>query len=100
MNNERERNNSKFRWLIGAFLLAAVVAGLLRAGRGSTSSVDLWKAEMRARGEAFTVAELLSGHKPSPTNRLADLVRARVVTHEEASRYCRSPASLKAALGM
>ena len=31
---------------------------------------------------------------------LADLVRARTVTHDEASRFCRSPASLKTALGM
>jgi twitching motility protein PilT len=31
---------------------------------------------------------------------LAELVRARLVTFEEASRFCRSPAGLKVALGM
>lgn len=67
-------SNRKFYLLVAAFLLAAVVMGLLSARRGK-SSVEQWKDELRTKGEKFTIAELLAGRKPSSTNRLGDLVR-------------------------
>jgi hypothetical protein len=66
--------NRKFYLLVAAFLLVAVLSGLLSARRGK-SSVEQWKAEMRAKGEKFTIAELLAGHIPAKTNRLDELVR-------------------------
>ena len=50
--------NRTFYLLVAAFLLCAVLMGIFSAGRGK-SSVEKWKEEMRAKGERFTIAELV-----------------------------------------
>jgi len=67
-------SNRKFHLLVAAFLLAAVLAGVLSARRGK-SSVELWKDEMRAKGEKFTIAELVPKRTGPVTNRVEELVR-------------------------
>lgn len=67
-------SNRKFYLLVAAFLLAAVLMGVFSAGRGK-SSVERWKDEMRAKGEKFTIAELLAGRTPAKTNRVEELIR-------------------------
>ncbi|MEQ2010005.1 MAG: hypothetical protein ABMA26_24750 [Limisphaerales bacterium] len=66
--------NRKFYLLVAVFLFCAVLVGVISAGR-STSSVDKWKAEMRAKGEKFTIAELIPKRTGPVTNRTAELVR-------------------------
>lgn len=66
--------NRKFYLLVAAFLLAAVLSGVFSARRGK-SSVERWKDEMRAKGEKFTVDELLAGRMPAKTNRVEELKR-------------------------
>lgn len=67
-------NNRKFYLLVAAFVLAAVVVGLVYSRR-TKSSVQQWKEARRAKGEHFTIAELLPQRRGPTTNRLADLVR-------------------------
>lgn len=67
-------SNRKFYLLVAAFLLAAVLVGVVSARRGK-SSVEQWKDEMRAKGEKFTIAELLPKRTGPVTNRLDELVR-------------------------
>lgn len=67
-------SNRKFHLLVAAFLLAAVLVGVLSARRGQFS-VEQWKAEMRAKGEKFTVVELLPKRAGPATNRVEELVR-------------------------
>lgn len=67
-------SNRKFHLLVGAFLLAAVLTGVF-SGRGRLSPVEQWKTEMRAKGERFTVNELLAGRLPATTNRIEELKR-------------------------
>lgn len=69
-----QSQNRKFYLLVGAFLLCAVLTGVFSAGR-STSSVDRWKAEMRAKGEKFTLAELIPQRTGPFTNRTDEVVR-------------------------
>ena len=74
MSSAAPPSNRKFYLLVAAFLVAAVLAGVLSARRGK-SSVEQWKDEMRAKGERFTVAELLPKRIGPVTNRLDELVR-------------------------
>lgn len=67
-------SNRKFHLLVAAFLLAAALTGVFSARRGK-SSVELWKEEMRAKGEKFTIAELLHKGIGPATNRVEELVR-------------------------
>lgn len=67
-------SNRKFYLLVAAFLLAAALAGVFSARRGK-SSVEQWKDEMRAKGEKFTIAELLPKRTGPATNRVGELVR-------------------------
>jgi len=71
-------SNRKFYLLVAVFLLAAVLTGVLPARR-SKSSVEQWKDEMRAKGERFTVVELLGKRAGPVTNRLDELVRLGVL---------------------
>ena len=66
--------NRKFYLLVAAFLLCAVLMGIFSAGRGK-SSVEKWKEEMRAKGERFTIAELVPQRSGPATNRLEELLR-------------------------
>lgn len=66
--------NRKFYLLVAAFLLAAVLTGVF-SGRRGKSSVEQWKDELRAKGEKFTIAELLAGRTPAKTNRVEELIR-------------------------
>ncbi len=66
--------NRKFYLLVAAFLLCAVVTGIFSA-RSSKSSVEKWKEEMRAKGERFTIAELVPKRTGPVTNRVAELIR-------------------------
>ncbi len=66
--------NRKFYLLIGAFVLCAVLVGVFSARRGK-SSVEKWKDEMRAKGEKFTLAELIPKRTGLVTNRMDELVR-------------------------
>ena len=87
-------SNRKFYLFVAAFLLAAVLTGVFSAGRGK-SSVEQWKDEMRAKGEKFTIAELLAGRTPAKTNRVDELKRlgnllgatGRTIGGIEHSRY-------------
>ncbi|MEQ2008760.1 MAG: hypothetical protein ABMA26_18425 [Limisphaerales bacterium] len=65
-------SNRKFYLLVAVFLLAAVGVGMLSLKMGAASVAE-WKAEMKAKGERLTVAELLRAHPPAATNRLAEL---------------------------
>ena len=67
-------SNRKFYLLVAAFLLAAVLMGLFSARRGK-SGLERWKDEMRAKGEKFTIAELLPKRTGPETNRVDELVR-------------------------
>jgi hypothetical protein len=67
-------SNRKFYLLVAAIVLAAVLTGVVSARRGK-SSVEQWKDEQRAKGEKFTIAELLAGRTAAKTNRLDELVR-------------------------
>lgn len=67
-------SNRKFYLLVAAILLAAVLMGVF-SGRARRSPVEQWKAEMRAKGEKFTVDELLAGRTPAKTNRVEELIR-------------------------
>lgn len=69
-----QSQNRKFYLLVGAFLLCAVLTGVFSAGR-RISSVDKWKAEMRAKGEKFTIAELIPQRTGPVTNRTDEVVR-------------------------
>lgn len=74
MSSAAQPSNRNFYLLVAGFLLAAVLTGLLSARRGK-SSVEQWKDEMRAKGERFTITELLQGSRPAKTNRVNELVR-------------------------
>ena len=67
-------SNRTFYLLVAAFLLAAVLMGVFSARRGK-SSVERWKDELRAKGEKFTLAELLAKRAGPGTNRVEELVR-------------------------
>ena len=66
--------NRKFYLLVAVFLLCAVLMGVFSAGRGK-SSVEKWKQEMRAKGEKFTIPELIPKRTGPVTNRTGELVR-------------------------
>ncbi len=77
--------NRKFYLLVAVFLLCAVLMGVFSAGR-SKSSVEKWKEEMRAKGEKFTIAELIPKRTGPVTNRTDDLVRlGRLLAAQSAS---------------
>lgn len=65
-------SNRKFYLLVAVFLLAAVGVGVLSLKRGAASVAE-WKAEMKAKGERLTVAELLRAYPTAATNRLVEL---------------------------
>ena len=77
--------NRKFYLLVAVFLLCAVLMGVFSAGR-SKSSVEKWKEEMRAKGEKFTIAELIPKRTGPVTNRTDELVRlGRLLAAQSAS---------------
>ena len=69
-----QSQNRKFYLLVAAFLLCAVLTGVFSA-RSGKSSVEKWKDEARAKGEKFTLAELLPQRTGPVTNRTDELVR-------------------------
>lgn len=52
-------SNRKFYLLVAAFLLAAVGVGVLSARRSGATELERYKAELRAKGEKLTFAELM-----------------------------------------
>lgn len=69
-----QSQNRKFYLLVAAFLLCAVLTGVFSA-RSGKSSVEKWKDELRAKGEKFTLAELIPKRTGPVTNRTDELVR-------------------------
>ncbi|MFA6545128.1 MAG: hypothetical protein WCS99_11990, partial [Limisphaerales bacterium] len=80
MSSAIQTSNRKFYLLVAAFLLCAVLTGVITASRSGPTELERLKTELRAKGEKLTLAELLSGagqtnHPPFRTNDLARLAK-------------------------
>lgn len=77
MSSPAQPSNRKFYLLVAAFLLAAVLMGVLTASRSGPTELERLKAELRAKGEKLTLDELMAGTVSTnrASSRAADMER-------------------------
>lgn len=88
MSGTTQPSNRKFYVLVAAFLLAAVLMGVLTASRSGPTELERLKAELRSKGEKLTLAELIpsagqTNHPPFRTNDLSRLAKALAVQDKQ-----------------